>query len=100
VARRRMTSRVTRSCPGHRRALALTWYFNRQGRYHTNNDGDTPVQSVFVDSGRMHAVMSGVTAFRVRVRRKTKICAWIAAGHSWTARADVAQCAQQCATDA
>src|SRR5690348_14457708 len=22
----------------------LTWYFNRQGRYHTRGDGDTPVE--------------------------------------------------------
>lgn len=24
----------------------LTWYFNRQGRYHTRGDGDTPIQSI------------------------------------------------------
>ena len=24
----------------------LTWYFNRQGRYHTPRDGDTPIQSI------------------------------------------------------
>src|SRR3569832_2223501 len=24
----------------------LSWYFNRQGRYHTPRDGDTPVQSM------------------------------------------------------
>src|SRR6058998_860505 len=24
----------------------LSWYFNSKGRYHTNNDGDTPAQSI------------------------------------------------------
>src|SRR5262245_51220394 len=33
----------------------LTWYFNRQGRYHTNGDGDTPVQSMLSTAANAYA---------------------------------------------
>ena len=40
----------------------LTWYFNRQGRYHTNNDGDTPVQSMLAAAANAYAtLMAGFT---------------------------------------
>ncbi|HKS05800.1 MAG TPA: amidohydrolase family protein [Gemmatimonadaceae bacterium] len=40
----------------------LTWYFNRQGRYHTNNDGDTPVQSMLAAAANASAtLMAGFT---------------------------------------
>src|SRR5438067_1913638 len=40
----------------------LTWYFNRQGRYHTNGDGDTPIQSMLSTAGNAYAtLMGGVT---------------------------------------
>jgi imidazolonepropionase-like amidohydrolase len=40
----------------------LTWYFNRKGRYHTNGDGDTPVESILAASANAYAVlMAGFT---------------------------------------
>lgn len=40
----------------------LTWYFNRQGRYHTNGDGDTPVQSMLAAAANANAtLMAGFT---------------------------------------
>jgi imidazolonepropionase-like amidohydrolase len=40
----------------------LTWYFNRQGRYHTNGDGDTPVQSMLAAAANGAAtLMAGFT---------------------------------------
>src|ERR1041384_5436156 len=39
----------------------LTWYFNRQGRYHTGGDGDTPIESMLSAAGNAYAtLMSGV----------------------------------------
>ena len=35
----------------------LTWYFNRQGRYHTNSDGDTPVQSMLAAAANASATL-------------------------------------------
>jgi imidazolonepropionase-like amidohydrolase len=43
----------------------LSWYFNRQGRYHTGNDGDTPVESMLSMAGNAYAtLMSGVTTIQ------------------------------------
>jgi imidazolonepropionase-like amidohydrolase len=40
----------------------LSWYFNRSGRYHTPNDGDTPVQSMLAMAANAFATLtSGVT---------------------------------------
>jgi imidazolonepropionase-like amidohydrolase len=40
----------------------LSWYFNRRGRFHTPNDGDTPVQSMLAMTGNAFATLtSGVT---------------------------------------
>ena len=42
-----------------------SWYFNRNGRYHTPNDGDTPVQSMLAMAGNAFAtLMSGVTTLQ------------------------------------
>lgn len=35
-----------------------TWYFNRQGRYHTNGDGDTPVQGMLSASANAYATLA------------------------------------------
>jgi imidazolonepropionase-like amidohydrolase len=43
----------------------LSWYFNRAGRFHTPNDGDTPVQSMLAMSGNAFATLtSGVTTIQ------------------------------------
>jgi len=46
----------------------LTWYFNRQGRYHTggpNGDGDTPVQSMLAAAANGYAtLMAGFTTIQ------------------------------------
>jgi imidazolonepropionase-like amidohydrolase len=43
----------------------LTWYFNRQGRYHAGRDGDTPVQSMLSAAGNAYAtLLSGVTTIQ------------------------------------
>jgi imidazolonepropionase-like amidohydrolase len=40
----------------------LTWYFNRQDRYHTSSDGDTPVQSMLAAAANASAtLMAGFT---------------------------------------
>lgn len=40
----------------------LTWYFNSQGRFHTNSDGETPAQEAIAASGNAYAtLMSGIT---------------------------------------
>jgi imidazolonepropionase-like amidohydrolase len=40
----------------------LNWYFNRQGRYHSGNDGDTPAQSLLAMLENGHAtLLAGVT---------------------------------------
>ena len=40
----------------------LSWYFNRQGRYHSGGDGDTPAQSMLamVENGNA-TLMAGIT---------------------------------------
>lgn len=43
----------------------LTWYFNRQGRYHTNGDGDTPIQSMLAAAANANAtLMAGFTTIQ------------------------------------
>jgi imidazolonepropionase-like amidohydrolase len=43
----------------------LTWYFNRQGRYHTRADGDTPVESMLSTAGNAYAtLMAGFTTIQ------------------------------------
>jgi imidazolonepropionase-like amidohydrolase len=46
----------------------LTWYFNRQGRYHTggpNGDGDTPVQSILAAAANAYVtLMAGFTTIQ------------------------------------
>ena len=43
----------------------LSWYFNRQGRYHAGGDGDTPAQSMLamVENGNA-TLMAGVTTIQ------------------------------------
>jgi imidazolonepropionase-like amidohydrolase len=42
-----------------------SWYFNRAGRYHTGNDGDTPVQSMLAMAANAAAtLMGGVTTIQ------------------------------------
>jgi imidazolonepropionase-like amidohydrolase len=43
----------------------VSWYFNRSGRYHTPNDGDTPVQSMLAMTGNAFTTLtSGVTTIQ------------------------------------
>lgn len=43
----------------------LTWYFNRQGRYHTGRDGDTPIQSILAAAANAAAtLMAGFTTIQ------------------------------------
>ncbi len=43
----------------------LTWYFNRQGRYHTARDGDTPIQSMLAAAANGTAtLMAGFTTIQ------------------------------------
>lgn len=43
----------------------VSWYFNRAGRYHTPNDGDTPVQSMLAMVANAFATLtSGVTTIQ------------------------------------
>ena len=43
----------------------LTWYFNRQNRYHTNGDGDTPVQSMLAAAANAYVtLMAGFTTIQ------------------------------------
>jgi imidazolonepropionase-like amidohydrolase len=37
----------------------IAWYFNRKGRYHTNGDGDTPVQSILAAAANAYATLMG-----------------------------------------
>src|SRR5690349_13988842 len=43
----------------------LNWYFNRQGRYHSGNDGDTPAQSLLamLENGSQ-TLLAGVTTIQ------------------------------------
>ncbi len=43
----------------------LSWYFNRQGRYHTRADGDTPVESMLSMAANAYAtLMAGFTTIQ------------------------------------
>jgi imidazolonepropionase-like amidohydrolase len=43
----------------------LSWYFNRQGRYHTARDGDTPAQSMLAAAANASAtLMAGFTTIQ------------------------------------
>ena len=35
----------------------LAWYFNRSGRLHTSDDGDTPAQSILAAAGNAYATL-------------------------------------------
>lgn len=60
----------------------LTWYFNRQGRYHTGNDGDTPVQSMLATAANAYAtLMAGITTIQSPGSPEDKdLREWIASG--------------------
>ena len=36
----------------------ITWYFNRNGRFHTTGDGDTPVQSMLAAAANAYATLT------------------------------------------
>jgi len=61
----------------------LTWYFNRQGRYHQGNDGDTDVQSMLSAAANAYAtLMAGVTTIQSPGANEDKdLREWIANGH-------------------
>ena len=43
----------------------VVWYFNAQGRYHTSNDGETPVQAALAAAGNAYeTLLSGVTTLQ------------------------------------
>lgn len=43
----------------------VVWYFNAQGRYHTNGDGETPVQGALAAAGNAYqTLLSGVTTLQ------------------------------------
>lgn len=43
----------------------IWWHFNAQGRYHTGNDGETPVQGILAAAGNAWATLrSGVTTIQ------------------------------------
>jgi imidazolonepropionase-like amidohydrolase len=43
----------------------IVWYFNSKGRFHTPEDGDTPVQSMLAAAGNAYeTLMSGVTTIQ------------------------------------
>jgi imidazolonepropionase-like amidohydrolase len=60
----------------------LTWYFNRQGRYHTGNDGDTPAQSMLSTAANAYAtLMAGFTTIQSPGSPEDKdLREWIAVG--------------------
>jgi imidazolonepropionase-like amidohydrolase len=60
----------------------LTWYFNREGRYHTRADGDTPVQSMLSTAANAYAtLMAGFTTIQSPGSPEDKdLREWIALG--------------------
>ena len=60
----------------------LNWYFNRQGRYHSNGDGDTPAQSLLATVENAHAtLLSGITTIQSPGDvRDTILREWFASG--------------------
>jgi imidazolonepropionase-like amidohydrolase len=61
----------------------LTWYFNRQGRFHQGNDGDTPVQSMLSAAANAYeTLMAGITTIQSPGSPEDKdLREWIANGH-------------------
>jgi len=61
----------------------LTWYFNRQGRFHQGNDGDTPVQSMLSAAANAYAtLMAGITTIQSPGSPEDKdLREWIATEH-------------------
>lgn len=60
----------------------LSWYFNRQGRYHTRGDGDTPVESMLSMAGNAYAtLMAGFTTIQSPGSPEDKdLREWVAIG--------------------
>ncbi len=60
----------------------LTWYFNRQGRYHTRSDGDTPIESMLSTAANAYAtLMAGFTTIQSPGSPEDKdLRDWIASG--------------------
>jgi imidazolonepropionase-like amidohydrolase len=60
----------------------LNWYFNRQGRYHSGGDGDTPAQSLLAMLENGHAtLLSGITTVQSPgATTDTTLRAWFGAG--------------------
>jgi len=60
----------------------LSWYFNRQGRYHTRNDGDTPVEEMLSMAGNAYAtLMAGFTTIQSPGSTEDKdLREWVALG--------------------
>ena len=60
----------------------LSWYFNRQGRYHTGGDGDTPVESMLSMAANAYAtLMAGFTTIQSPGSPEDKdLREWIATG--------------------
>ena len=60
----------------------LNWYFNRQGRYHSGNDGDTPAQSLLAMLENGHAtLLAGITTIQSPgAAVDSTLRAWYAAG--------------------
>ena len=60
----------------------LSWYFNRQGRYHTRGDGDTPVESMLSMAANAYAtLMAGFTTIQSPGDPEDKdLREWIATG--------------------
>jgi imidazolonepropionase-like amidohydrolase len=60
----------------------LNWYFNRQGRYHSGGDGDTPAQSMLamVENGNA-TLMAGITTIQSPgAATDTLLRAWFGSG--------------------
>ena len=60
----------------------LSWYFNRQGRYHTRDDGDTPVEAMLSMASNAYAtLMAGFTTIQSPGSPEDKdLREWIASG--------------------
>ena len=60
----------------------LTWYFNRQGRFHTQGDGDTPIESMLSAAGNAYATLeAGFTTIQSPGSLEDKdLREWIAMG--------------------
>ena len=60
----------------------LTWYFNRQGRYHQRSDGDTPVEEMLSAAGNAYStLMAGFTTIQSPGSPEDKdLREWIAMG--------------------